>query len=92
MSDAPPDALFDADLSLPLGKPNWIDRFDWVVMDGEVLHAPATWTWHCPACGESGAVTHALDLGAFPHRAQHAEGVFGEITPLDIGVVRPDVC
>lgn len=83
-----PDALFDADLSLPLGREDWIDRFDWVVVDGRVVHAPASWTWSCPECGETGVMPDGPDLLASPHGSQHAQGVFGKVVPLDLDFVR----
>ncbi|MDO5865123.1 MULTISPECIES: hypothetical protein [Paenarthrobacter] len=83
-----PDALFDADLCQPLGREDWVDRFKWVIDDGLVVHAPVTWTWTCPACGESGVMPDGPDLLADLHGSQHAEGPFGAIVPLEIEAVR----
>lgn len=90
-----PDALFDADLSLPLGREGWVDRFDWVVVDGpdgaRIVHAPATWAWRCPECGETGTMPDALGLLPSPHGAQHAAGPFDPIVPLQVDAIRPDL-
>ena len=84
-----PDALFDADLCQPLGREDWVDRFDWVIIDRRVVHAPVTWTWTCPTCGESGVMPDGPDPLAVPHGSQHAGGLFGTIVPLDVEAERP---
>lgn len=83
-----PDALFDADFSQPLGREDWIDRFDWVIVDDQVVHAPAAWNWSCPECGASGVLEDPLDR---PHETQHAKGVFGRMIPLELEVVRDPI-
>jgi hypothetical protein len=83
-----PEALFDADLYQSLDHEDWVDRLDWIVVDGHLAHAPVAWTWRCPECGASGIMPEGPGLLTSPHGAQHAAGVFGRIIPLEVGLVR----
>lgn len=77
-----PDALFDADLSQPLGSGE-------VILDGQPVHAPVVYTWSCPECGESGHIAFEdLIASNSPHGSQHAQGVWGRIVPLNIDTYR----
>lgn len=86
-----PDELFDADLVVSNGR-RLADRFDWIIQDGHLDHAPAVGrTWACPKCGESGTLPDdpvALFHSASPHGRQHAAGPFDTRVPLLISVVR----
>ncbi|KAB7839512.1 hypothetical protein [Streptomyces mobaraensis] len=81
---AVPDELFDADDEYSLAV-----RYDWVVQDGHLVHAPVVgWTWACAECSESGSLPKILVHLASLHRTQHAAGPFNTLVPLLVSVVR----
>ncbi|MFC8125536.1 hypothetical protein [Streptomyces sp. NPDC057302] len=89
-----PDELFNADFVAAdehrlAADP---DRFDWIIRDGQLIHAPVVgWTWACPKCGESGTLPKhpaALFGSDSPHGKQHAAGPFDTLVTLLISVVR----
>jgi hypothetical protein len=86
-----PDELFDAD-SVASDEHRLADRFDWIIQDGQIVHAPVVGrTWACPKCGESGTLPEApvaLFHSASPHGKQHAAGPFDTLVPLLVSVVR----
>ncbi|MFM9539926.1 hypothetical protein [Streptomyces turgidiscabies] len=88
-----PDELFDAD-SIASDEHRLADRFDWIIQDGQIVHAPVVgwaWAWACPKCGESGTLPEApvaLFHSASPHGKQHAAGPFDTFGPLLVSVVR----
>ncbi|MCJ0875184.1 hypothetical protein [Streptomyces sp. AP-93] len=84
-----PNELFDADL-VASDEHSLAARFDWVVQDGRLIHAPVVgWTWTCPECGEFGSLPKdPVTLASRSHGAQQAAGLFNTIVPLLVGVAR----
>ncbi|MDX3020118.1 hypothetical protein [Streptomyces acidiscabies] len=86
MPDLPvPGELFDADLAA--GEHSPADRFDWIIQEGQLVHAPVVgWTWACPECGESGPLPEIPVRLASPHGMQHTAGPFDTLVPLPVSV------
>ncbi|WP_327357862.1 hypothetical protein [Streptomyces sp. NBC_01304] len=65
-----PDELFDADFAV-FGKHSLADRFNWIIQDGQLVHAPVVdWTRAWPKYGDESAVRRAWP--ASPPRTEHS--------------------
>ncbi|MFE5864284.1 hypothetical protein [Streptomyces virginiae] len=85
---AVPDELFDADFVAD-DEHSLAARYDWVVQDGNLVHAPVVgWAWACAECGESGILPEIPVHLASSHGTQHAAGPFNTLVSLLVSVVR----
>lgn len=65
-----PDELFDADFAV-FGKHSLADRFNWIIQDGQLVHAPVVdWTRAWPKYGDE-CSPKGLACLASPHGTQH---------------------